>query len=107
MLNQLISCLAVLGIVVTGLLLIVGIITLEQAWKSIARLGAGVIALLLGLCILRGLFVGTVMPWLASLLPLFSWIAGMALVTVLAILLAKIVLKRSSRKGANRESDNY
>ena len=89
MLTSLISLLAVLSLAVVGLLVITRAVSLEEAAKSIIKVIAILILVMLAICLSRSILS----PLLDSLLALLKAAIAWLLVTVFVVGLAMLVIR--------------
>ena len=108
MVTQCMAALAVLGIVMTGLMVIVQVITVEQALHGIGRILAAAALAFTALCILRNLFRSLVVPLLSSVLPALAIAAAILFAIVVLGVVTKVVVMRVMNRDArsSRRSDH-
>jgi len=96
--TQLLSAITTLAIVLIAMAVIVRIVSIEDALKMIGRAVLLFILALVAVCILRGLLLDVIGPWLASSLPVLKSALGWVLIAAVIIGSLAIVLHLASRR---------
>jgi len=92
---------------VVGMLIMTQVIELEQAAKTVGRGFLLILAALISLCILKGLFTTALVAVLWLLKRLLAWITVIVLVIAAVMFLARILISRfEKRSPAQGDHDN-
>src|SRR5439155_1053160 len=94
MINECIYAVCVLGIMSIGLLMILGIVTVEQLRNGMARVFLIAVAVLMALCLLHGILVTVGHAIRESLTWAATWLPVIMLVVILLMTIARILISR-------------
>jgi hypothetical protein len=99
--TELLTALGTLGIVLIGIALLLQLISAQDAVGFVGRAVAALVLMILALCILKGLWVREIVPWLSSafsfLTTLGVWLVVATLGVVLLSTLGRVVFTRFGR----------
>jgi len=88
------SAACVVAVVIIGMLIMTRTLTVEQVTKAVGR---GLLVLtggLMTLCVFKVLLASVVIPRLLSLKSLLGWLAVVVLGTIIAVLIARVMLSK-------------
>ena len=102
MINECISVVCVLGIMSIGLLMILGIVTVEQLKNGIARAFLAAVAVLMAFCLLHGILVTVGHAIRESLTWAATWLPVIVLVVILLMTIARTLIARFAGRPAGR-----
>ena len=98
---ELLILIATLAIVLIGVALIVQSIAVEDVVRFIGRAFVVVVLMLVVLCILKGVWLGVVIPYLSaafvSLKTFFGWFLPIAICLVFLLLVGRLALRHFGR----------
>jgi hypothetical protein len=98
---ELMTSIGALAIILVGIAILLRITSLEEVFKFIGRAMAVCVLTLVVLCILRGLWLGTVIPSLSaafeSLKTMIEWLLVTVVGLVALSLIGRLVLRRFGR----------
>jgi hypothetical protein len=94
MMSTCLSAVCVLGIVIIGILIMTRIISLGQIVNAIGRAFLLLVAVLVALCMLKGLLMTAATALFFVLKRLVVWLAIIALVIIFALLVARIAISK-------------
>jgi hypothetical protein len=99
--TELLTVICTLALMLIGIAILLQITSLDAALGFVGRAVAAVVLMIVALCILKGLWVGVIIPWLSSafafLTTLTMWVV-IAIVGVIALsMIGRVVLRRIER----------
>ena len=98
---ELLTSIATLALVLIGIAILLRIISVEEASRFIGRAVMVLLLMLVALCILKGLWVQVIVPWLSSafefLTTLVEWFVITVLCVVALLTVGRVVLRRVGR----------
>lgn len=94
MMSTCLSAVCVVGIVTIGILIMTGIISPEQVMNATGRAFLLIAAVLLTLCMLKGILIAAVTAALVWLKLLIFWLAIIALVLGSVVLISRIAISK-------------
>ena len=94
MLIQCLSAACMLGLVIVGLLVMTRFISLEELGNGILRACLVAVLALIGLCVLKGLLLPTLVTWLVTLRQMSSWVVIFVLAVIAVALVIRALISR-------------
>lgn len=98
--TELLTAISTLAIILIGIAILLQIASVEDALGFIGRAVAALVLMILALCILKGLWVRVIGPWLFSAFEFLKTLMGWFVVTVLGVIALLIVGRVVSRRFA-------
>ena len=99
--TELLTAIGTLAIIVIGIAILLQITAVEDALSFIGRAVAALVLMILALCILKGLWVGVIVPWLSAAFEFLKTLIGWFVVTVIGVIallmVGRVVLRRAVR----------
>jgi uncharacterized membrane protein len=100
--EQCISAICVLGLVVTAMLIMTRLINLEEAGNAIVKAFLLILALLTVICALKGALIAAFNTALAALKIGIAWLALIGLVLASVMVIARLVAAKGARAPVRR-----
>jgi hypothetical protein len=98
---ELLTAIGTLAIILVGVAILLQIASVEDALGFIGRAVAAVVLMILALCILKGLWVWVIGPWLSAAFEFLKTLTVWFVVTILGVialsLVKRVVLRRAGR----------
>jgi hypothetical protein len=98
---EVLTLIAALAISVIGIAIILQIISVEEVFNFVFRAVMVIVFMFVVLCILKGLWLGSVLPWLSaafeSLKTLTGWLLASIVGLIALSLTGRVVLRRFGR----------
>ena len=99
--TELLTAIGTLAIILIGIAILLQIASVEDALGFIGRAVAALVLMILALCILKGLWVRVIGPWLSSAFEFLKTLMGWFVITVLGVIVllfvGRVVLRRFGR----------
>jgi len=98
---ELLTAIGTLALILIGVAILLRLTSVEDAFGFIGRAVAALVLMTFALCILKGLWVDVIVPWLSSafrfLMTLMGWFGIAILGVVVLSTVGRVVLKRFGR----------
>jgi len=99
--TELLTAIGTLAISLIGIAILLQIVSIEQAFGFIGRAVAALLLMIVAFCILKGLWVGAMVPWLSSAFAFLTTLMGWFVITILGVIallmVGRVVLRRVER----------
>lgn len=99
--SEFLILLGTLAITLIGVAVLVHMVSLEDAFVFIGRGAAALVLMLIALCMLRGLWLGVMVPWLSAVFAFLKTVIEWLVIAILGFialsLIGRIVLRRTGR----------
>ena len=98
---ELLTAIGTLAIILIGIAILLQIVSIEQAFGFIGRAVAALVLMIVALCILKGLWVRVIGPWLSSAFAFLTTLMGWFVIAILGVIallmVGRVVLRRVER----------
>ncbi len=98
---ELLTLIGTLAIILTGIAILLQITSVKEVSGFIGRAVAAFLLMLVTLCILKGLWVGVMVPWLSAAFGFLKTLIGWLVITIVCLivcsLVGRVVLRRFGR----------
>jgi hypothetical protein len=99
--NELLTAIGMLAVILTAVAIMLRIVSVEDAGVFVGRAEAAVVLMILALCILKGLWIQVIAPWLSSalgfLIALMGWFVIGILGVIALLFVGRLALGRFGR----------
>jgi hypothetical protein len=99
--TEMLTAIGVLAIILIGIAILLQVTSIEDGLGLIGRAVAALVLMMLALCILKGLWVGVMVPWLSAafefLKTLLGWIVIAIMGVIAFLIVGRVVLRRAGR----------
>jgi hypothetical protein len=99
--TELLTAIGTLAIILIGIAILLQITSVEDALSFIGRSVGALVLTILALCILKGIWVGVMVPWLSAALEFLKALIGWFVVTVIGVtallIVGRVVVRRAVR----------
>lgn len=99
--TELLIAMGALAVILIGIAILLQIASVEDALGFIGRAVAALMLMILALCILKGLWVGVMVPWLSAAFEFLKTLIGWFVITILVVIallfVGRVVLRRFAR----------
>lgn len=99
--TALLIAIGTLAIILIGIAILLQMISIEDALGFIGRAVAALVLMILALCILRGLWVRVIVPWLSSAFEFLKALMGWFVIAILGVIallfFGGVVIRRTGR----------
>jgi hypothetical protein len=106
MVMQCISAVCILGVVIVGLLVMTQAISLETLVNGLWRSFLLVVAVLVGLCVLKSLLLPILTSWLVALKQIAWWVVVIVLVLIAAVPVLRMLITKFAKWPSAQGSHN-
>jgi hypothetical protein len=98
---ELLTAIGTLAVILIGVAIMLQLTSVEDAVGFIGRAVAAFVLMIVALCILKGLWVGVIVPWLSSALGFLTTLTMWFVIAILGVIallfVGRVVLRRFGR----------
>jgi hypothetical protein len=99
--GELLTSIGTLAIILIGIAILLQLTSVEDALGFIGRAVAAVVLMVVALCVLKGLWVQVIVPWLSFAFDFLKTLVGWFVITILGVMalliVGRVVLRRIER----------
>ena len=106
MLTQCLFAVCMLAVIIVGLLVMTGVIGVEELGDVIERVFLLALGLLIALCVLKGLLLPVLMSWIVALKQMLWWIVMIVVTIIATMLLLRILVSKLEKWLSARGNHN-